>query len=190
VEKLEASYKKNLDVEQVWVYGNSFKSCLVAVVVPTKEAAEKWAKGAAFSGSFAEICANKDFADSLCKDLQATGGRRLLAPSPGPRTAPAAAGCRCCCWGLDQAPPRPASLAARRAPLPLALPPHPASTPPPCAGKADKLKGFELVKGVMVEAEMFSVDNELLTPSFKLKRPQLQKKYQALIDAMYLKLDP
>lgn len=34
VEKVEAVYKKNALVEQVWVYGNSFESCLVAVVVP------------------------------------------------------------------------------------------------------------------------------------------------------------
>jgi long-chain acyl-CoA synthetase len=47
-----------------------------------------------------------------------------------------------------------------------------------------------MIKGIILEAEQFSVDNELLTPSFKLKRPQLQKKYQAQIDAMYAKLDP
>ena len=31
----------------------------------------------------------------------------------------------------------------------------------------------------------WSVDNDLLTPTFKLKRPQLQRKYQGVIDAMY-----
>ncbi len=39
-----------------------------------------------------------------------------------------------------------------------------------------------------LESELFSVDNELLTPTFKLKRPQLQKKYQPEIDAMYAAL--
>lgn len=34
VEKLEEVYKKTSLVEQIWVYGNSFESCLVAVVVP------------------------------------------------------------------------------------------------------------------------------------------------------------
>ena len=34
-EKIEAAYKKNEMVEQIWVYGNSFESTLVAVVVPT-----------------------------------------------------------------------------------------------------------------------------------------------------------
>ena len=30
-----------------------------------------------------------------------------------------------------------------------------------------------------------AVDNDLMTPSFKLKRPQLQKHYQKKIDEMY-----
>ncbi|GFH24795.1 AMP-binding domain-containing protein [Haematococcus lacustris] len=52
-------------------------------------------------------------------------------------------------------------------------------------GKADKLKGYELVKAVHLDAKPWSVDDELLTPTFKLKRPQLQKKYQVVLDAMY-----
>lgn len=36
-EKIEAAYKKNSLVEQIWVYGNSLESTLVAVVVPTGE---------------------------------------------------------------------------------------------------------------------------------------------------------
>jgi long-chain acyl-CoA synthetase len=55
--------------------------------------------------------------------------------------------------------------------------------------KADKLKGFEVVKKLILEPEAFSVENELLTPTFKYKRPQLQKKYQADIDAMYKALN-
>jgi hypothetical protein len=36
--------------KQVWVYGNSFKSSLVAVVVPKPEAIKEWAKGAGKTG--------------------------------------------------------------------------------------------------------------------------------------------
>ena len=45
-----------------------------------------------------------------------------------------------------------------------------------------------MVKAVHLEGEAFSVDNDCLTPSFKLKRPQLQKRYQAQLDAMYVGL--
>ena len=34
VEKVEGIYKMNSAVEQIWVYGNSYESCVVAVVVP------------------------------------------------------------------------------------------------------------------------------------------------------------
>ncbi len=50
------------------------------------------------------------------------------------------------------------------------------------------VQGFELVKAVHLEAEPFSVENDLLTPSFKLRRAPLQKKYQAAITSMYAQL--
>jgi long-chain acyl-CoA synthetase len=56
------------------------------------------------------------------------------------------------------------------------------------AGRAGRLKGFEQVKALTTDAEQFSVDNDLMTPTFKLKRPQLQKRYQADIDALYAQL--
>jgi long-chain acyl-CoA synthetase len=31
----------------------------------------------------------------------------------------------------------------------------------------------------------FHVDNDLMTPSFKLKRPQLAKKYKTALEALY-----
>ncbi|KAI3429472.1 hypothetical protein D9Q98_005564 [Chlorella vulgaris] len=56
--------------------------------------------------------------------------------------------------------------------------------------KEGKLKGFEQVRAIFIESpdNMFSVENELLTPTFKLKRAPLQKRYQAEIDAMYAAL--
>ncbi|KAH7862682.1 hypothetical protein Vadar_008074 [Vaccinium darrowii] len=55
-------------------------------------------------------------------------------------------------------------------------------------GKEKKLKGFEFIKAVHLDPEPFDMDRDLLTPTFKKKRPQLQKYYQHLIDNMYKSL--
>merc|ERR1712048_1265628 len=91
VEVLESNYKKNLNFEQIWVYGNSFENCLVAIVVPSKDKLTAWAK----------------------------------------------------------------------------------------------MKGFEIVRAIHLDSVEFSVENDLLTPTFKLKRPQLLKHYQTEFDALY-----
>ncbi|KAJ3216540.1 Long chain acyl-CoA synthetase 7 peroxisomal [Dinochytrium kinnereticum] len=52
-------------------------------------------------------------------------------------------------------------------------------------GKKDGLKGFENIKALHLDSTLFSVDNNLLTPTFKLKRFEAKKLYQAQITAMY-----
>jgi len=121
---VEAVYKKNLLVEQVWVYGNSFESCLVGVVVPVAATVTEWAKANGVSGDFAAVCADPKTKAYVLAELTATA-------------------------------------------------------------KEEKLKGFEQMKDIVLEAEPFSVEDELMTPTFKLKRPQLQAKYQKRVDAMY-----
>jgi long-chain acyl-CoA synthetase len=60
--------------------------------------------------------------------------------------------------------------------------------------KAAGLKSFEVPKKVILEGEVndlgqgFSIDNDCLTPTFKLKRPQLLKRYQEEVDGMYVAL--
>lgn len=54
--------------------------------------------------------------------------------------------------------------------------------------KAAKLHSFENAKAIHLESELWSVENEMLTPTFKLKRNQGKKKYQATIDALYASL--
>uniref|UniRef100_A0A1D1ZNI3 Long-chain-fatty-acid--CoA ligase n=1 Tax=Auxenochlorella protothecoides TaxID=3075 RepID=A0A1D1ZNI3_AUXPR len=120
VEKVESAYKLCPSVEQIWVYGNSLESVLVAVAVPTQERLD--AHGGA--GDVAAKCADPELKKAILKELAA-------------------------------------------------------------AAKEGGLKGFEQVRGVILESEPFSVENELMTPTFKLKRPQLQAKYQKEIDALY-----
>lgn len=52
-------------------------------------------------------------------------------------------------------------------------------------GKSGGLKGLEDIKALHLEHVQFSTDNDLMTPSFKLRRQPLQKHYQKQIDAMY-----
>lgn len=52
-------------------------------------------------------------------------------------------------------------------------PPHPLSSP----------------QAVYLESEPFSLQNNLLTPTQKLKRMEARERYQAIIDELYGKLD-
>ncbi|KAL4549211.1 hypothetical protein Ndes2526B_g04245 [Nannochloris sp. 'desiccata'] len=117
VEYVESMLSRNENVEQIWVYGNSFESAIVAVVVPKA----KWLSEHPLDNGDAE--AKKAMLEELTR-----------------------------------------------------------------TGKEAKLKGFEMVKAVYLEPEQFAVENELMTPSMKLKRPQLQQRYQKEIDAMYAAL--
>lgn len=52
-------------------------------------------------------------------------------------------------------------------------------------GKQNDLKGFEQIRAIYLSEEEFSVENDLLTPTFKLKREIAKKVYQTQIDEMY-----
>lgn len=52
-------------------------------------------------------------------------------------------------------------------------------------GRGAGLKGFEQLKAVLLTGEEFSVENDCMTPTFKLKRAPLLKRYQGEVDAMY-----
>uniref|UniRef100_A0A8C5MT93 Long-chain-fatty-acid--CoA ligase n=1 Tax=Leptobrachium leishanense TaxID=445787 RepID=A0A8C5MT93_9ANUR len=52
-------------------------------------------------------------------------------------------------------------------------------------GKDTGLKSFEQVKDIVLHPELFSIENGLLTPTLKAKRPELRKYFQAQIDELY-----
>jgi long-chain acyl-CoA synthetase len=52
VEKIENVLKSCPLVEQVWVYGNSFESCLVAVAVPAEKPIMAWAAAQGIRGTY------------------------------------------------------------------------------------------------------------------------------------------
>ena len=55
-------------------------------------------------------------------------------------------------------------------------------------GKASGLNGIEIVQAIYLEPNPFTVENDLLTPTFKLKRQALKKNYQDVINEMYAEL--
>jgi long-chain acyl-CoA synthetase len=55
-------------------------------------------------------------------------------------------------------------------------------------GKGHKFNGYENVRNVLLAVEPFTVENELLTPTFKLKRPQTARRFKSDIDRMYAEI--
>ena len=133
-EELENIFQKAAVVGQIFVYGDSFKTVLVAVVVPDFDALRGWA---------AQQGLSTDDKAALCAD---------------PRTT--------------------AHFMAAIA--------HEA--------KAGAVASFKVPKAVFLEPAVnelgqgFTVETETLTPTFKLRRPQLLARYQQQIDAMYVAL--
>ncbi|KAH7299664.1 hypothetical protein KP509_24G023000 [Ceratopteris richardii] len=127
VEHLEMVYGMSLYVDAVWVYGNSFESFLVAVVVPNEQSLQGWAAANGLKGEMADLCKEKKVQDFLFEELTAIG-------------------------------------------------------------KKQKLKGFEMIKAIYLEPVLFDVERDLITPTYKKRRPQLLKYYQDVIDNLYKKV--
>ncbi|PWA65218.1 long-chain acyl-CoA synthetase 6 [Artemisia annua] len=124
-EKIEIVYTKCKFVAQCFVHGDSFNSCLVAIVSVDPDVLKAWAakEGIKFESL-----------EQLCND---------------PRT-------------------RTAVLADMDA-----------------AGKEAQLRGFEFAKSITLVTEPFTMENGLLTPTFKVKRPQAKAYFAKAIADMY-----
>eukprot|EP00698_Gefionella_okellyi_P006851 TRINITY_DN164_c0_g3_i1.p1 TRINITY_DN164_c0_g3~~TRINITY_DN164_c0_g3_i1.p1 ORF type:complete len:726 (-),score=151.83 TRINITY_DN164_c0_g3_i1:44-2221(-) len=130
-EKLEGVFAASSLISQIFIYGSSTQSCILAVVVPNYETITAWA--ATNLGKTGEAT-NMEFIRAVCKAPQLN--KAIMADITS-------------------------------------------------LGKAAKLVGYEFPKKILVESELFSVENDLLTPTFKLRRPALQAKYRADLDALY-----
>lgn len=52
-------------------------------------------------------------------------------------------------------------------------------------GTKNKFNSYEKVRAVALYVEPFTIENELLTPTLKLKRPQTAKKFRKVLDELY-----
>jgi len=125
-EKLEGVFTRSAYISQMFVYGDSYKSYLVGVVVLDLEALVPWAKQNLKTNDYsgAALCANPEVQQFIMQEI---------------------------------------TTQARNA----------------------KLRGFELVKAVHLEHAEFSIDNGLVTPTFKLKRAALKKHYEDVLSKLY-----
>eukprot|EP01012_Entosiphon_sulcatum_P031550 TRINITY_DN39_c0_g1_i6.p1 TRINITY_DN39_c0_g1~~TRINITY_DN39_c0_g1_i6.p1 ORF type:complete len:693 (-),score=171.64 TRINITY_DN39_c0_g1_i6:680-2758(-) len=123
-EKIENILSKSRFVEQIFVYGCSLYSSLVAIVVPNPDAIKAFAAEAGGPAERAAVCNNPDFKKLVQEDLAAVA-------------------------------------------------------------KENKLFGFEKPRDIFLSAEPFTVENNMMTPTFKLKRKQAQDHFQPQIDVMY-----
>jgi len=127
-EKIETVCGRCPLVAQIFIYGDSLQSWLVAAVVPDAEVVASWAKAASLP-----------FSD-LPSMLSGPNGEKLRLAI------------------LEQIKKAHSEAA---------------------------LAGFELPKKIYVDGELWSVENGLLTPTFKMKRVDLKKKYLPHFDKLY-----
>jgi len=52
-------------------------------------------------------------------------------------------------------------------------------------GKENKVHGFEVLKGLHLEKDPFTESNNLMTPTHKLRRNELRKKFQPTLENLY-----
>lgn len=126
-EKIENVLIQVPHIGQVFVYGDSYQSFLVAVVVPDEEVVMQWiAKKGIQKSNFIESCRDPSLKTEILGQIKA-------------------------------------------------------------CSKKNGLHGFETVRDIYIEHEPFSDVNGLVTPTFKLKRPQLKDRYETEISGMYSK---
>ena len=53
-------------VDQIWVYGNSYESTLVAIVVPDKKQLMGWAKENGLGSDFKAVCQKPEVRPPAC----------------------------------------------------------------------------------------------------------------------------
>jgi long-chain acyl-CoA synthetase len=77
-EKVENVLANCKFIGQVFVYGDSFQTYVVAVIVPKKENVMKWAEDKKIIGSFEDLCQNADLSKDILNEIQSESKRCKL----------------------------------------------------------------------------------------------------------------
>ncbi|XP_001607778.2 long-chain-fatty-acid--CoA ligase 1 [Nasonia vitripennis] len=72
-EKIENIYTKSQYVHQIFVHGESLKSCIVAVVVPEVDVVKCWALENKIVGTLSVLCANPEIKKLILNDILSWG---------------------------------------------------------------------------------------------------------------------
>ena len=158
-ERIEAVLTKSLLIAQCYLYGDSLESACLAVIVPDREELKKWIRR--------KLAAEDGNAESLS---------RPASPNPAGSSGSVLARLNELPWEeLCQDPAVYALIQAEIAKF-------------GSRGGTGELKGFEVPKAIYLEAEPFSLENGLLTATFKLKRAEAKAKYLDTFNRMYREL--
>jgi len=123
-EKIQNVYLRSPFIAQVFVYGNTFKSFLVAIVVPDAEVLQTWAKSNGLEGDTKRLCEDEIVQKVIFQDMLAKGNEGAL-------------------------------------------------------------NSLEQVKKIYLHPDMFSIENGLLTPTFKAKRPEIIRTFKEKLERLY-----
>lgn len=125
-EKIENVYITHPAIAQCFLYGESLRTTLIAMVFPDPEGGfVNWATRSGFKGmDFDALCANPEVVAKLLAEMRDVG-------------------------------------------------------------KGSNLFGFEQVKAIELCPKLMSVEDDLLTPTMKAKRPQITKHFKEQLDVLY-----
>ena len=77
-EKIESIYIKSQYVAQVFVHGDSIKSCVIGVIVPDEEFIKQYAEIRGFFGSFSVLCNVAEIKQLVLNDITELGKKNGL----------------------------------------------------------------------------------------------------------------
>jgi long-chain acyl-CoA synthetase len=137
-------------LDQVWVYGNSFESFLVARVVPERQTLEEWAANNK-AGGFSELCKDIKARGYILDELNKTGKKLKVSLYSK--------------YHLLQTFMFHVQIFRTGKTIRAIL----------CH---DAVESFEMLMAVHLEPVPFSIEKDLITPTFKLKISQLLKYYK------------